>query len=201
MKLNKAMFTASTIALLFAGGAITANADTPKSTHDVAIEVINGNYGNGDERVTGLKALGLNPDQVQAEVNNILTGSDTVNEAPKAEQTEEPKQVAEVSTVKTTQTEQSVSGIDLSQTTGSIDVNALANYMVSNTANASGYSASQWATILTLESGGSLTATNPSSGAYGAFQLLGHGEYQGMTLGEQISMASQLPAGSWVVLQ
>lgn len=201
MKLNKAMFTASTVALLLAGGAITANADTPKSNHDVAIEVINGNYGNGDERVTGLKALGLNPDQVQAEVNNILTGSDTVNEAPKAETTEEPKQVAEVSTVKTTQTEQSVSGIDLSQTTGSIDVNALANYMVSNTANVSGYSASQWATILTLESGGSLTATNPSSGAYGAFQLLGHGEYQGMTLGEQISMASQLPAGSWVVLQ
>ena len=211
MKLNKAMFTASTIALLLAGGAITANADTPKSNHDVAIEVIEGHYGNGDERVTSLEALGLNPDQVQAEVNNILTGSDTVNTEPKAEPTEQPKQLPEVNiaqsnqspevnTNKTTQTEQSVGGINLSQTTGSVDINALANYMVSNTANASGYSASQWATIITLESRGGLTATNPTSGAYGVFQLLGHGEYQGMTLGEQIDMASHLPAGSWVVI-
>ena len=207
MKLNKAMFTASAIALLTMGGAITANADTPKSSHDVALEVIEGHYGNGDERVTSLEALGLNPDQVQAEVNNILTGSDTVNtEQPKQSpevntaQTTQSVQAPEVNTNKTTQTEQSVGGINLSQTTGSVDINALANYMVSNTANASGYSASQWATIITLESRGGLTATNPTSGAYGVFQLLGHGEYQGMTLGQQIDMASHLPAGSWVVI-
>lgn len=204
MKLNKAMFTVSAIALLTMGGAITANADTPKSNHDVAIEVIEGHYGNGDERVTSLEALGLNPDQVQAEVNNILTGSDTVNtEQPKQSpevDTAQTEQSPEVSTTQTTQYVQSVGGINLSQTTGSVDINALANYMVSNTANASGYSASQWVTIITLESRGGLTATNPSSGAYGVFQLLGHGEYQGMTLGEQIDMASHLPAGSWVVI-
>lgn len=207
MKLNKAMFTASAIALLTMGGAITANADTPKSNHDVALEVIEGHYGNGDERVTSLESLGLNPDQVQAEVNNILTGSDTINteqtkQTPEVNtaQTEQSVQAPELNTNKTTQTEQSVGGINLSQTTGSVDINALANYMVSNTANASGYSTSQWVTIITLESRGGLTATNPSSGAYGVFQLLGHGEYQGMTLGEQIYMASHLPAGSWVVI-
>lgn len=36
-----------------------AHADTPKSTHEVAIEVINGNYGNGDTRVTNLQSKGF----------------------------------------------------------------------------------------------------------------------------------------------
>lgn len=89
-------------------------------------------------------------------------------------------------------------GIDLSQTSGSVDINSLANYLASAGMSA-GYSASEWAYIINAESGGSLTATNASSGAYGALQLLGHGEYQGMTLGEQIDMARGLPRGSWVV--
>lgn len=89
-------------------------------------------------------------------------------------------------------------GLDMSQTSGSVDIQALANYMASTGSNA-GYSASEWAYIITQESRGGVTATNPSSGAYGAFQLLGHGEYAGMTLGEQIAMAKALPAGSWVV--
>lgn len=89
-------------------------------------------------------------------------------------------------------------GVDLSQTSGSVDINALANYLAGAGMSA-GYSASEWAYIINAESGGSLTATNASSGAYGALQLLGHGEYQGMTLGEQIDMARGLPRGSWVV--
>lgn len=89
-------------------------------------------------------------------------------------------------------------GIDLNQTSGSVDVNALANYL-SGAGMSAGYSASEWAYIIQRESNGSVTATNASSGAYGALQLLGHGEYQGMTLGEQINMARGLPAGSWVV--
>lgn len=88
--------------------------------------------------------------------------------------------------------------IDLSQTSGSVDVNALANYLAGAGMSA-GYSASEWAYIIQHESNGSVTATNASSGAYGALQLLGHGEYQGMTLGEQIDMARGLPRGSWVV--
>lgn len=91
-----------------------------------------------------------------------------------------------------------VGGIDLNQTSGSVDVNALANYLAGAGMSA-GYSASEWAYIIQRESNGSVAATNASSGAYGALQLLGHGEYQGMTLGEQINMARGLPAGSWVV--
>lgn len=89
-------------------------------------------------------------------------------------------------------------GIDLNQTSGSVDINALASYLAGAGMSA-GYSASEWAYIISRESNGSVTATNASSGAYGALQLLGHGEYQGMTLGEQINMARGLPAGSWVV--
>ncbi len=89
-------------------------------------------------------------------------------------------------------------GIDLNQTSGSVDINALANYLAGAGMSA-GYSASEWAYIISRESNGSVTATNASSGAYGALQLLGHGEYAGMTLGEQINMARGLPAGSWVV--
>ena len=89
-------------------------------------------------------------------------------------------------------------GIDLNQTSGSVDINALANYLAGAGMSA-GYSASEWAYIIQRESNGSVTATNASSGAYGVLQLLNHGEYQGMTLGEQINMARGLPAGSWVV--
>lgn len=91
-----------------------------------------------------------------------------------------------------------VGGIDLNQTSGSVDINALANYLAKAGMSA-GYSASEWAYIIQHESNGSVTATNASSGAYGALQLLGHGEYQGMTLGAQIDMARGLPRGSWVV--
>lgn len=89
-------------------------------------------------------------------------------------------------------------GIDLNQTSGTVDVNALANYLAGAGMSA-GYSAGEWAYIIQRESNGSVTATNASSGAYGVLQLLSHGEYQGMTLGEQIDMARGLPRGSWVV--
>lgn len=89
-------------------------------------------------------------------------------------------------------------GIDLNQTSGSVDINALANYLA-NAGMSAGYSADEWAYIIQRESNGDLTATNASSGAYGVLQLLGHGEYQGMTLGQQIDMARGLPRGSWVV--
>lgn len=113
-----------------------------------------------------------------------------VEEAPVVS-TPEPTTAQEVSSAP-------VGGIDLNQTSGSVDINALANYLAGAGMSA-GYSASEWAYIIQHESNGSVTATNASSGAYGALQLLGHGEYQGMTLGAQIDMARGLPRGSWVV--
>ena len=73
MKLSKVAISTGLVAsFMFIGGGI-AHADTPKSTHEVAIEVINGNYGNGDTRVTNLKSKGFDVKAIQTEVNNILT--------------------------------------------------------------------------------------------------------------------------------
>ncbi|WP_270233352.1 transglycosylase [Lactococcus garvieae] len=191
MKFSKVAISTGVLASFMFIGTGMAHADTPKqTTHDVAIEVINGNYGTGQERVTMLTNKGFDFEDVQTEVNNILLGkaSATPTTAKKVETQPAKSKVA-----------QTVSGLDLDQTSGQVNIEALANYMVSNTANAAGYSASEWAYIIEHESNGRADVANASSGAYGAFQLLGHGEYAGMTLAEQIEMASKLPAGSWVV--
>lgn len=85
-------------------------------------------------------------------------------------------------------------GLNMNQRSGSVDIGALAHYLAAVKGT---FSADEWARIITRESGGSLTATNPSSGAYGVLQLLGHGEHAGMTLGEQLAMAMPLPASAW----
>lgn len=43
-----------------------------KSVHTIALEVINGNWGNGADRVNRLKKAGYDPNAVQKEVNRIL---------------------------------------------------------------------------------------------------------------------------------
>ena len=121
----------------------------------------------------------------EAKAAQAAADAEKAAEAQKAEDAAQP-------------TTASASGLDLNQTSGSVDINAVASYMAAR-GTAAGYSASEWAYIIEHESGGSLTVANASSGAYGVFQLLGHGEYAGMTLGEQIEMAAKLPAGSWVV--
>ena len=140
------------------------------------------------------------------ESDKLVAETKAKEEAARAEQERQAKAAEEkaekerqAQAVAQTAQTSTASGLNLSQTSGAVDVNALANYMVNNTANAAGYSASEWAYIITRESGGNVSAMNASSGAYGALQLLGHGEYQGMPLSEQAQMAGKLPAGSWVV--
>ena len=48
-----------------------------KSIDEIAREVINGNWGNGEERKTKLTNAGYNYDEVQAKVNEILYGTPT----------------------------------------------------------------------------------------------------------------------------
>lgn len=72
--------------------------------------------------------------------------------------------------------------------TGGSSVNAVANEMASRT----GVSASEWAMIIQRESGGNANVSNASSGAYGLFQLLGHGEHAGMSVSEQMDMATSV---------
>ena len=179
----------------------TAQADEVQKSNDaVATEVIQGKWGNGSERETRLTASGYDFEKVQNRVNEKLNVTFSSSVSAEAQATAAQTETPNYSQQATTQPAQATaSGLNLSQTSGAVDINALANYMVSNTANAAGYSASEWAYIISRESGGNASAVNASSGAYGALQLLGHGEYSGMSLAEQAQMAGNLPAGSWVV--
>lgn len=61
----------------YASGGSVAPAPTPtpsKSLEEIARDVIKGVYGNGDARRDALKALGYDPDKVQAKVNEIIKG-------------------------------------------------------------------------------------------------------------------------------
>lgn len=84
------------------------------------------------------------------------------------------------------------------QSTDTSSVDAVANQMAART----GVSADQWKGVIFRESGNNPQAVNASSGAYGYFQLLGHGEYPGMPVQDQIDMAVQVyqsqGAGAWV---
>ena len=65
---------------------------------------------------------------------------------------------------------------------------SVANAMAAKT----GVSASTWQRIIMRESGGNGNISNASSGAYGYFQLLGHGEHAGMSAAEQVNMAASV---------
>lgn len=59
------------------GGTAPSTPKPSKSVTEIAQEVIKGVYGNGDARRNALKALGYDPDEVQAKVNEILKGNST----------------------------------------------------------------------------------------------------------------------------
>lgn len=67
-----------------------------KSVREVALEVINGYWGNGEERRQRLEAAGYSYTEVQAMVNRILSGEDSDDEIKEDQPTTE-KGVLEIS--------------------------------------------------------------------------------------------------------
>ncbi|PTE88301.1 transglycosylase SLT domain-containing protein [Staphylococcus equorum] len=122
----------------------------------------------------------------------------------------------DVSTQATTNTnEKSASEVSTQQQSNNVDVKPVAAPKASTTTNTSsidsvaqqmaertGVSASQWKGVIQRESGGNANAVNASSGAYGLFQLLGHGEHAGMSVQDQMDKAVEVyesqGAGAWV---
>ncbi|HJG40655.1 MAG TPA: transglycosylase family protein, partial [Staphylococcus saprophyticus] len=100
--------------------------------------------------------------------------------------------------VQTAQTSTSTKSTTTTTTTSTSSIDAIANQMAERT----GVSASQWKGVIQRESGGNANAVNASSGAYGLFQLLGHGEHAGMSVQDQIDKAVEVynnqGAGAWV---
>lgn len=66
---------------------------TQKSDREIAVEVICGKWGNGDERIVNLVNAGYNPSSVQAIVNQIARDIQQFDEPKKVESS---KQVLEV---------------------------------------------------------------------------------------------------------
>lgn len=89
----------------------------------------------------------------------------------------------------------SSAGLNMNQTTGFVNITALANYMAS-LHTVSGFSAAEWAKVITGESGGQVDVWNQSgTPCYGVFQEWGVA--QGTTLGQQIQIAADKPASAW----
>ncbi|PWF99854.1 LysM peptidoglycan-binding domain-containing protein [Levilactobacillus bambusae] len=76
--------------------------------------------------------------------------------------------------------------------TSSSSVGSSVSSVASAMAAKTGVSASTWQRIIMRESGGNGNISNASSGAYGYFQLLGHGEHSGMSAAEQVNMAASV---------
>lgn len=60
-----------------------SNTDKTKSVDEIAKEVIDGKWGNGDERINALKNAGYDPDAVQKKVNELMAAKAPANTAPK----------------------------------------------------------------------------------------------------------------------
>lgn len=59
--------------------------DSKKSESDVAKEVIQGKWGNGDDRINRLRGAGYNPDSIQNIVNSILSAPTKIYTSKKSE--------------------------------------------------------------------------------------------------------------------
>ncbi|MDT9683369.1 LysM peptidoglycan-binding domain-containing protein [Streptomyces sp. TRM76323] len=103
----------------------------------------------------------------------------------------------DVTTDKNTNTQQSTTvnysnNTNYSQTQTPSTGGSGAEYAARQIASKTGTSVATWEYIIQRESGGNEQIVNQSSGATGLFQLLGHGEYVGMSVDEQVAMAVQV---------
>ncbi|GAB2024315.1 transglycosylase [Lactovum odontotermitis] len=166
--------------------------------------MIHGDLGNGDERVQKLTEAGFDVETVQNQVNSFYqqwgwsgayaVADQTIQSMAEAGQTNTNINAGIAST-----SSNATPAADTNSSMGTDVVSYAANKMAANT----GVSAAEWTNIIMAESSGNPSAVNSSSGAYGLLQLLGHGEYPGMSVDEQIAMATQVYQSqglhAWVV--
>lgn len=170
----------------------TTTAKTAEEINRTALLVIHGDFGNGAERVQKLTEAKFDAQAVQDKVNEIYAQNGWAGASAAAEQA---SQAVESSKNKTTAPAAPAPAAPAAPAPAAPAPAApaaggdIVSYAANKMAASTGVSADQWTYIINAESGGNPNAVNSSSGAYGLFQLLGHGEYPGMSLEEQISMA------------
>ena len=116
----------------------------------------------------------------------------STQQAPKTASTEAPKQSETSNQVQQTQQSSQVkqSGGSVKLSNGNT-AGATGSSAAQEMAKRTGVSASTWEHIIARESNGNPNARN-ASGAYGLFQLLGHGEHAGMSVSDQVNMATKV---------
>lgn len=137
--------------------------------------------------ITNPNALEVGQKLVVTDATNLPVETTNTNTATSNAATTSNAPKTQVATPKATTSNTPVAKSSTGYTGGS-SVNSVANEMASRT----GVSASEWAMIIQRESGGNANVSNASSGAYGLFQLLGHGEHTGMSVSEQMDMATSV---------
>lgn len=178
MKLNKVVISAGALLLLSVGG-LTASADVKTDIHETAIEVISGKHGNGEERVRSLEAHGIEYQAVQDEVNRILLGVVKVAPVAQYEAPVAPVQEAPVEPVQEAPVVEEQPAVETPapvQETAPVATDGSVQSIVQAVASERGWgSGAEWEAInfiISHESGWNPSAQNPTSTAFGLFQML-----------------------------
>jgi spore germination protein YaaH len=159
---------------------VSANAATYKVESGDTVSAIAQKFSTDTNSITSENGLS-NPNLIY--IGQTLEIGEQQNVQSQQNVSVQPQQTQQVSDQQTyTQPEET-------QTySGNSSINSVAQEMQART----GVSAATWQQIINRESGGNANAVNASSGAYGYFQLLGHGEYAGMSTSEQVNMAANV---------
>lgn len=132
--------------------------------------------------------------KLEVGTNGKAVASSNVNNSQPVQQTTTPTNNTQTTTQTTTPAQSTqttnTGSYTPSRSYGNVggSVASVANAMAAQT----GTSAATWQRIIMRESGGNGQISNASSGAYGYFQLLGHGEHAGMSASQQVAMAAKL---------
>lgn len=199
--LKKATITLMAGATLGAGALFasntTASADEVQTDYTVkagdTLSGISQMFGISDYRILAESNHLTNPNVL--EIGQIIKITDT-NIKGNSNTTTAPVQSAKVQTVASSTVAQKTTTYSAPVAKATPSVSNSGNISASGAAQAmaqrTGVSASTWQAIINRESGGNAQISNPSSGAFGLFQLLGHGEHPGMSVSEQVDMAANL---------
>lgn len=195
-KLSIALLSGAAIgaAMITTSGSASADEIYTVKSGDTLSEIsyafnLNGDY-NSIAKANNIKDVNV----ITVGQKLVITNSGNIKKATKSDVKSLPEvaknsTAAEAATTSaastTTSSAASTSNSSASTTSSNVSASGAAQAMAQRT----GVSASTWQAIINRESGGNPNATNASSGAYGLFQLLGHGEHQGMSVSEQVDMA------------
>lgn len=176
---NKIILGLATVSGVLSLGALSANAATYKVESGDTVSTIAKKFDTNTSSIASENDLS-DPNLIY--IGQKLEIDEQQNVQSKQTYTQ-PKQTQQVSN------QQTYTRPKQTQTySGSSSTSSVAQQMAAKT----GVSAATWSKIIERESGGNANAVNASTGAYGYFQLLGHGEYAGMSASEQVNMAAKV---------